>query len=111
VSAAVVVALIAFLAIRAVGNDGAAPDVVVELAGVSKAPTGWLVEIEATNLGGQPVADVEVEGTLPGPSGEERRSVTLDYLAAGSTRRAGLYFTGDPRARPLTLRTLGFRNP
>ena len=110
-SAVSVLALIGFLAVQAVGNHGTPPDVMVELAGVSRSAAGWLVQVEATNLGEQPAADVEVEGTLPGAGGEERRSVTFDYLPAGSTRRAGLYFTGDPRSRPLTLRAVGFRRP
>ena len=111
VSAAVILAIMAFLAVGALGNDGGPPDVVVEMRGVTQAGTGWLVEFEATNLGNTGATHLEIAGEIPGPAGSERQSVVLDYLPPRSTRRGGLYFTGDPRTRPLTLRAVGYQSP
>lgn len=111
VSAAVIVVLMGYLVARAVANDGTPPDIVVELRGVTQVGTAWLVEVEATNLGSSPATDLEIEGEMPGPGGSERRSIVLEYVPAKSSRRGGLYFSGDPRTRPLTLRAVGFRAP
>ena len=111
VSAAVVLGLMGFLAVRAAGNDGTPPDIVVEMRGVTQVGTGWLVEIEATNLGHAGAAHLEIVGELPAAGGAERRSVILDYVPPRSSRRGGLYFTGDPRSRPLALRAVGYQSP
>lgn len=111
VSAVVILGLMVFLAARALGSDGAPPDIVVEMRSVSPTGGAWLVEFEATNLGDLPATDLEIEGEMPGPGGLERRSVVLEFVPPRSSRRAGLYFTGDPRTRPLTLRALGYRLP
>lgn len=111
VSAAVIVVLMGYLVVRALANDGTPPDIVVELRGVTQVGAAWLVEVEATNLGSSPATDLEIEGEMPGPGGSERRSVVLEYVPAKSSRRGGLYFSGDPRTRPLTLRAVGFRAP
>ena len=110
-SAAVIVVLMGYLVVRALENDGTPPDIVVELRGVTQVGAAWLVEVEATNLGSSPATDLEIEGEMPGPGGTERRSVVLEYVPAKSSRRGGLYFSGDPRTRPLTLRAVGFRSP
>ncbi|HEU4828886.1 MAG TPA: hypothetical protein VFT04_06805 [Gemmatimonadales bacterium] len=110
-SAIVVLGLMAFLAARALGNDGAPPDIVVEMRGVTQSGAGWLVEVEVTNLGSTAASNLEVEGEMPAAGGTERRSVLLDYVPAQSSRRAGLFFTGDPRTRPITLRAVGYRSP
>ena len=111
VSAAVIVVLMGYLVVRALENDGTPPDIIVELRGVTQVGAAWLVEVEATNLGSSPATDLEIEGEMPGPGGSERRSVVLEYVPAKSSRRGGLYFSGDPRTRPLTLRAVGFRAP
>ena len=111
VSAAVILALMAFLTVRALGNDGTPPDIVVEMRSVTQSGPGWLVESEATTLGSSAASDLEIEGEMPAPGGAERHSVTFDFVPARSTRRAGLFFAGDPRTRPITLRAVGYRSP
>lgn len=111
VSAAVVFALMGFLAVRALGSDGTPPDIVVEMRAVTPVGTGWLVEVEATNLGHSAATHLEIVGELPVAGGIEERRMTLDYVPPRSSRRGGLYFTGDPRARPLTLRAAGYQSP
>ena len=110
-SAAVILGLMAFLAVRALGNDRSPPDIVVEMRAVTQVGTGWLVQVEATNLGHSAAAHLEIVGELPAAGGVEQRSVVLDYVPPRSSRQAGLYFTGDPRARPLTLRAVGYQSP
>jgi uncharacterized protein (TIGR02588 family) len=81
------------------------------MRGVTQVGSGWLVEIEATNLGHSAASHLEILGELPAPGGVEQRSVVLDYVPPRSSRRGGLYFSGDPRARPLTLRAVGYQSP
>lgn len=111
VSAVVILGLMGFLVVRALGNDGGPPDIVVEMHSVTQAGTGWLVEFDVTNLGSSGAAHLEIAGEIPGPAGTERQSVILDYVPPRSTRRGGLWFTGDPRTRPLTLRAVGYQSP
>lgn len=111
VSAAVIMVLMGFLVVRALANDGTPPDIVVEMSGVTQVGAAWLVEVEATNLGSAAATDLEIEGEMPGPGGSERRSIILEYVPAKSSRRGGLYFSGDPRTRPVTLRAVGYRAP
>ncbi|HEU5050698.1 MAG TPA: hypothetical protein VFU00_10265 [Gemmatimonadales bacterium] len=110
-SGVVILALIVYLAIRALANDGMPPDIHVRMTGVTQVPSGWLVEIEATNRGSAAAVELEIEAELEGPAGTERRSIMFDYVPPRASRRGGLFFTGDPRARPVVLRAAGFRTP
>lgn len=111
VSAAIVLALAGFLVVKALGNNGGAPEVSVEVVRISEAGGGWLVELEATNNGEAPASDVEIEGRLEGPEGAESGSIAFDQLPSRSSRRGGIWFTENPRTRRLSLRAVGYRVP
>ena len=79
-------------------------------AKVTETPYGYVVDVVASNTGGETAAQVVIEGELIGGS-PEWREATIDYLPAGSERRAGLVFGADPRTHGLKLRAKGFVEP
>jgi uncharacterized protein (TIGR02588 family) len=97
---------------RAVQGSPTPPDIVVTVTAVSPVASGYRVEFTAENKGGSAGAGVVVEGRLTGASPADQVShVTLDYLPAGSTREAGLFFRSDPRSGTLALRATGYEKP
>ena len=91
------------------GKDGP-PQISVRAGEVTETPDGYVVEVVARNSGGETAAQVVIEGELIGGA-PEWREATLDYLPAGSERRAGLVFGADPRTHGLKLRAKGFVEP
>jgi uncharacterized protein (TIGR02588 family) len=84
------------------------PSIEVRLVEVQPGPYGFLARIEAVNHGGEPVAQVEVEGVLGDDAQAQTATATFDYIPEGSSATGGLIFEDDPRARPLKLRATGF---
>jgi uncharacterized protein (TIGR02588 family) len=73
---------------------------------------GYVVEVALRNRSPATAAGVVVEGVLTGgDAAPETSTVTIDYVPGGSTRRAGLIFTKDPRLGDLKLRALGYTEP
>ena len=87
------------------------PVITVRAAQVTETRSGYVVDVVATNSGGKTAAQVVIEGELAGGREPEAREATIDYLPAGSERRAGLVFNGDPRTSGLKLRAKGFIEP
>ena len=86
------------------------PSISVRAGEVTETATGYVVDIVAENTGGETAAQVVIEGELNGGS-PEWREATIDYLPAGSERRAGLVFGADPRTNGLKLRARSFVEP
>ena len=81
------------------------PEIEVRLKQVTPTPRGYVAEIQAFNHGGEPAAQVEIEGVI---EGGETAGVTLDYIPEQSSTSGGLIFEDDPRAAGLKLRAKGF---
>lgn len=81
------------------------PAIEVRLKRVTPTPYGYVAEIEAFNHGGEPAAQVEIEGVL---ADAETARVTLDYIPEQSRASGGLLFERDPRDAGLKLRAKGF---
>lgn len=84
------------------------PAIEVRLLKVHPTPYGFLAQVEAVNHGGEPVAQVVIEGVLGEDPKAETATATFDYIPEGSSATGGLIFEDDPRARPLKLRATGF---
>jgi uncharacterized protein (TIGR02588 family) len=84
------------------------PSIEVRLLEVHPSPHGFLAQVEAVNLGGQPVAQVVIEGVLGEGPKAETATATFDYIPEESSAKGGLIFEDDPRAGPLKLRAKGF---
>jgi uncharacterized protein (TIGR02588 family) len=108
VGLALVVAVLGLTAWDAAFGVASPPSIEVRLVEVQPGPYGFLARIEAVNHGGEPVAQVEVEGVLGDDAQAQTATATFDYIPEGSSATGGLIFEDDPRARPLKLRATGF---
>ncbi|MGH8496417.1 MAG: hypothetical protein ACREVN_09825 [Gammaproteobacteria bacterium] len=107
-----VVAVIVVLMREAVRNDTSPPSVSASVIGIHPQPEGYLVQIRVTNAGGTTVSALTVEGRLMNGSREvEAGEATIDYVPAHSQRKAGLFFSRDPRSLELELRPTGYQEP
>ena len=94
------------------GGADRPPSISVSVGRMMPVESGFAVEVVADNRSAATAAAVQIEGKLTRSDGSvETSSVTLDYVPGDSTRKAGLFFTGDPRRSRLEVRTLGFVRP
>ena len=107
-----VTASIGFMLYQAFVVDEFAPEIVIEAEEIVPNGNGYLVKLRVTNHGGMVVAGLVVEGTLK-DGGEivETSEVTINYVPAGSQRKAGLFFTKDPRELSIELRAKSYQEP
>lgn len=93
-------------------QDGGPPDIAVVAESIQPVTSGFLVQIRAINHGGATAGRVLIEGTLLESSARiESSQATIGYLPLRSERRAGLFFTRDPRRFDLRLRATGYEVP
>lgn len=112
VGALLVTATIGYLIVQALWRDEVPPDVQVIALRVLALEHNHLVEFRAVNQGGEPAAELLIEGELIGPDGPvETAEATLDYLPPASHRDGGLFFSRDPGAFELRLRAKGYARP
>jgi len=103
---------IGYLAAQALQRDATPPDVRIVAEPARELQGSWLVRFRALNHGGEPAAELLIEGELRGPDGSvETSEATLDYLAPRSQREGGLLFSRDPRRFELALRAKGYARP
>jgi uncharacterized protein (TIGR02588 family) len=108
----IVLAVLGFLLYEAVGGSRLPPDVSLSIDSVAQSTNGYLVKLTAINRGGSTAEGVIVEGELRnGNELIERSQTTLDYLPPHSKKRAGFFFTRDPRLYELQVRALGYEEP
>ncbi|PXA94759.1 hypothetical protein DMC25_00645 [Caulobacter sp. D4A] len=84
------------------------PAIAVTLVEVTPTAHGYVAQVEAFNHGGEPAAQVQIEGVLSSEGGQQTSGFTIDYVAEGSKASGGLVFEKDPRAGDLKLRATGF---
>jgi uncharacterized protein (TIGR02588 family) len=112
IGALLVAGTIGYLVFQALWRDQTPPDVRIVTLRVLALEQNHLVEFRAVNRGGEPVAQLLVEGELVGPEGPvETAEATLDYLPPASHRDGGLFFSRDPRQLDLRLRAKGYARP
>lgn len=108
----IVVGTVGYLLVEAIGGDESPPDLTFTVTQITERTNGYLVEFSALNQGGRTASAVVIEGQLlDGETTVETSSVEIDYVPAGSERRAGLFFTHEPDAYTLVIRPLGFQEP
>ncbi len=107
-----VAGVIGFLIYEAFSGNRLPPDVKLSVESVVQTRNGYLVKITAVNEGGQTAEGVDIEGELrTGTESLERSRTTIDYLPPRSEKKAGLFFTRDPRQLDLQVRPLGYEEP
>ena len=113
IGALLVAGTIGYLTVQALRHDTTPPDIrIVGAPPLALDGGGWLVRFRATNQGSVPVAQLLIEGELDGPDGSsETARAILDFLAPGSERAGGLFFSRDPGRLELHLRARGYARP
>ncbi|WP_310542720.1 hypothetical protein [Phenylobacterium sp.] len=107
-----VVATIVLIASEAFLADPSPPQVEVRTLEIRSSGPGFLVVVEAENVGGSPAAGVLVEGELErGDGPPETAEASFDFIPDHSARRGGLFFETDPRLGRLSLRAKGYSEP
>lgn len=111
-SAVLVMGAAAFLLHDAAAGTASPPRITITVDTVVPAGTGWLVEFRAHNGGRTTAAELLVEGTIRSDTGTvERSEVTIGYVPAAGKRKAGLFFSEDPRRHRLEIRPKGYDRP
>jgi uncharacterized protein (TIGR02588 family) len=103
-----VVAVLGLTAWDAMFGVASPPSIEVRLVEVRPSPYGFLARIEAVNHGGEPAAQVVVEGVVGDGAQAETASATFDYIPEQSSATGGLIFEHDPRPGALKLQAKGF---
>ena len=111
--AAIVLALLGFVAFKAVTATPDVPATVRLVPGDAYAgPGGYVVEVRAHNPTGSTAAAVHIEGTLKEGGREvETARATISYVPGRSEREAALIFSRDPRRYRVELRATGYEKP
>jgi uncharacterized protein (TIGR02588 family) len=110
--AVLVAGAVGFMTYEAFFGDATPPRIEVAIDKVLPSGDRYLAMLSVTNHGGTAAAQVVVEGDLrAGDETLESSSVTLNYVPAGSRRRAGLLFQHDPRKYQLRVAPRGFELP
>ena len=111
-SSILVLALLGFLVYEALTGNGQPPLITVSVDQVLVVPGGYQVRVSARNAGAETAKALHIEGTLKQDTTTiETSTATIDYVPADATRRAGLFFTRDPRRHTLELRPVGYDTP
>jgi uncharacterized protein (TIGR02588 family) len=106
-------ALLAVIGREAIAGETSEPPAIeLRAASVRPLPSGFLVEVVASNRSGGTGAGVQVEGALKsGSVAVETSDFTFDYVPGHAERKGGLFFRQDPRRHRLELRALGYQAP
>jgi uncharacterized protein (TIGR02588 family) len=112
ISGLIVAGAIGFMLYDAVATPSSPPAIELRVDTTLVVPGGYLVQFTARNTGTTTAASVQVEGRLVQDTTElEKSQTTLDFVPTQSRRRAGLYFSRDPRGYRLELRPVGYTLP
>ena len=87
------------------------PQLAFEIVEVRPQADAFLVEVLVRNRGAATAQDARISGRLETPAGPQVSEAVIDFIPADSSRRAGLYFTADPRRHSLTVRAEGYQRP
>lgn len=103
---------ILFLLWSAVFEEEGTPEIDFSVHEILSVDARFLILLDVHNSGEFTASDIGLEASLSTEEGNtERVEIRLAYLAAGSTRRVGLYFDTDPNEGSLTVRALGYQKP
>jgi len=111
-SVVLVVGLVVFLVVSGLSNGGPAMirAEVVPSAATDGPDGGWLVPMTVRNEGGEAAVSIVVEGTATVAGVDESSELTVDVLAADSSVRLVLGFSGRPEGE-VRVRVVGFEIP
>jgi uncharacterized protein (TIGR02588 family) len=100
------------LGYEALTHSGGPPDVEVQVGGIHRSRSGYLVRFTAFNGGETTAAQVQIEGELrDGDQVVEESATTLRFVPDGGNQEGGLFFERDPHRYRLHLRATGYEKP
>lgn len=109
---ALTLAMLGVMLWQGLHGNGDPPAVEARVERIVPTGTGFAAEVALYNRSNATAAQVELEGTLKqGERIVETSAAAVDYVPGESTRRAGLFFTQDPRRHTLDVRVLGYSEP
>jgi uncharacterized protein (TIGR02588 family) len=112
VGLALVSAAVGFMLYKAIASDTSPPRFEIQTEGIAPSGDHFLVQLRVSNRGGLAGAAVRIEGTIKeGAQILETSTVVLNHVPAGSQRKAGLFFSRDPRQATLEIRAKGYEQP
>ncbi len=111
ISAALVAAVVGYLAYGAVTLGDAPADLHVSLGDTVVQGGRYLVPVTVRNDGNAIAEAVQVEVVLTQPDGEERSQFQIAYVPRRTTREGMVAFTSDPSAGRLAARISGYETP
>ena len=85
-------------------------DIQVNIDRVERTASGYVAELKIRNDGDTTGGAVEVVASAVCDGEVQERSVQLDYVPRHSERRAGMFFTCDPRGN-VTFQVQGYAKP
>ena len=108
----IVAAVLGFFLYAGLSEKRPMPDLQLSVDSVLQTGNGYIARVTARNEGGLTAEGVIVEGELrSGPELVERSQTVIEFLPAHSKKRAGLFFTRDPRQFELKVRPHGYEEP
>jgi uncharacterized protein (TIGR02588 family) len=111
-SALIVILMLAWVTSEALNEDATPPDFTISVTEKLMVQGGFRLTFDITNTSPHTAAAVVVRGEiLEGTSSIEDAEVTFDYVPGGSRERGALFFSQDPQARSLRVRTVGYVVP
>jgi uncharacterized protein (TIGR02588 family) len=116
VTAAVGFALVSlaagFMLYQAIAGDTSPPRFEIEAEAMAPSGDQFLVQVRVANRGGLAGSAVRIDGTLSeGAQILETSTVVLTHVPAGSQRKAGLFFSRDPRKGLSKSAPKGYEQP
>ncbi|MCF3642150.1 TIGR02588 family protein [Rhizobium sp. TRM95111] len=112
VSAALVLAIVAWIAYEAIRREDTPPDLTITVLDTRRTGSGHRVTFEIRNAAPTSAAAVTVVGEIRGgDSVLDRAEVIFDYVPAESKAKGALIFEDDPAAGMLVIRPTGFTDP
>lgn len=112
IGAAILLAMISYLAVSGYSQVEGAPQVAVSATAPIRQASGYLVAFKATNTGQATATSLIISARLMDGEREiEQRAVTIDYLPMQSSRGGGLFFSQDPARFRLTIEAQSYLDP
>lgn len=112
ISTLLVLGAVGFMGYEALVGPSGPPRLRIEVDSIMAAQGGYLVEFRVHNSGPATAAALLVKGELHADTGTvETSEVTIQFVPGEAARRAGLYFSHDPRLYRLEIRPKGYDRP
>jgi uncharacterized protein (TIGR02588 family) len=107
-----VVAVVGFLVVDGISDEGRPPTPVVELLDAEAYMTehGWILPAQLTNDGDTAAEALVIRATATVEGTEEESEISVDYLPAGTAVEVSFGFSAEPEGE-VTVQVVGFRLP